>query len=133
MSTPEQIGRRWIELFDRKDVAGLMQFYTDQSVNAQPHLPQPMRGRQAIQEHFDNIASTFPDLRMVTSSVVTNDDSVAMEWTFSGTHAPTGKRVSLAGVEFCKLNPQGLIIDQRGYFDVYSFMNQLGLIPQPQQ
>ena len=44
---------------------------------------------------------------------------------------PTGKRIAISGAEFTKHNAQGLIVDERGYFDMASFMTQLGLMPAP--
>jgi len=40
--------------------------------------------------------------------------------------------VMLKGAEFTRHDAQGLIVDERGYFDLMSFMMQLGLVPQPQ-
>jgi len=41
--------------------------------------------------------------------------------------------VSLTGAEFLRVDSQGLIVDDRGYFDLMSFMTQLGVVPQPAQ
>jgi len=80
---------------------------------------------------------------MTATSVVVSGNTVAMEWTMSGTHTgplvgPMGtipasnKRVTVKGAEFTRHDAQGLIVDERGYFDMASFMMQLGLMQPPQ-
>ena len=66
MTNLEQLGKRWIELFDKKDLRGPMTMYSENCVNAQPHLPQP-----------------------------------------GGTIPASGKRVSLKGAEFIRIDSQG--------------------------
>jgi predicted ester cyclase len=71
-------------------------------------------------------------------------DTLAMEWTYTGTQTgalagpggtipPSGRHVTIKGAEFITVNAQGLIVDERGYFDLVSFLTQLGVMPAPQQ
>ena len=140
----EDVGKRWVDAFNNKDIHALMALYADDSVNAQPHLMAPLKGKHAIQEDLEHFLKAFPDGRMEATTVAAKGDTLAMEWTFSGTHkaalvgGPTGpipatnKKVMLKGAEFTRHDAQGLIVDERGYFDLMSFMMQLGLVPQPQ-
>jgi steroid delta-isomerase-like uncharacterized protein len=143
MANLEQIAQQWVNAFSNHDITRLMALYADQCVNAQPHLPTPLRGKHAIQEDLLAFMNAFPDGRMTATHVLVKDDLVAMEWNFSGTHqgplvgpggtAPaTGKVVRIAGAEFTQHDAQGLIVDERGYFDLASFMMQLGLMPPPE-
>jgi len=81
-------------------------------------------------------------MQMKALVTVVSGDTAAMEWTVTGTQTgalvgrmatipPTGKRIAISGAEFTKHNAQGLIVDERGYFDMASFMTQLGLMPAP--
>jgi len=142
MANLEQLGKRWIELFDKKDLQGLMTMYAENCVNAQPHLPQPIKGKKATEEDLNGFFKAFPDSKIVATQTVTSGDTLAMEWSYTGTQTgalvgpagtipPSGKRVSIKGAEFIRFDSQGLIVDERGYFDLVSFMTQLGAMPQP--
>jgi steroid delta-isomerase-like uncharacterized protein len=143
MTNPEQTAKRWVELFDKKDLRGLMTLYSENCVNAQPHLPQPIKGKKATEEDLGGFLKAFPDARFVANQTVVSGDTIAMEWTFTGSQTgplagpagtiqPSGKRVTLKGAEFFRLDAQGLIVDERGYFDLVSFLTQIGAMPQPQ-
>jgi steroid delta-isomerase-like uncharacterized protein len=141
--TPTDVGKAWVDAFNKKDVKALMALYDDNCVNAQPHLPAPIKGKAATEEDLGGFFKAFPDAQMKATSIVASGDTVAMEWSFTGTHTgpltgpmgtipPTQKRVTIIGAEFTKHNAQGLIVDERGYFDMASFMMQLGVMPPPQ-
>jgi steroid delta-isomerase-like uncharacterized protein len=143
MSNLEQTAKRWVELFDKKDMRGLLALYSENCVNAQPHLPQPIKGKKATEEDLGGFFKAFPDGRLTANQTLVSGDTIAMEWTFTGSQTgpltgptgtipPSGKRVSLKGAEFIRVDAQGLIVDERGYFDLVSFMTQLGAMPQPQ-
>ena len=83
MTNPEQTAKRWVELFDKKDLRGLMTLYSENCVNAQPHLPQPIKGKKAIEEDLGGFLKAFPDARFVANQTVISGDTIAMEWTFT--------------------------------------------------
>jgi steroid delta-isomerase-like uncharacterized protein len=143
MTNLEQTGRRWAELFGTKDLHALMALYSENCVNAQPHLPQPIKGKKATEEDFNGFFTAFPDGQLTATKIVAAGDTLAMEWTYTGTQngplvgpagtiPASGKRVTIKGAEFIRVDSQGLIVDERGYFDLVSFMTQLGAMPQPQ-
>jgi steroid delta-isomerase-like uncharacterized protein len=142
MTKLNDLGARWIDLFNKKDMHGLMAMYAEHCVNAQPHLPQPIKGKKATEEDLAAFFRAFPDGRFTSSHTVSDGDTLAMEWTFAGTQTgalvgpggtipPSGKRVTIKGAEFIRVDAQSLIVDERGYFDLVSFMTQLGAMPQP--
>jgi len=144
MTNLEQLGKRWTELFGKKDLRSLMTLYADNCVNAQPHLPQPIKGKKATEEDLNSFFAAFPDGKFVATQMLTSGDTLAMEWTYTGTQTgalagpggtipPTGKHVAIKGAEFIKVDSQGLIVDERGYLDLVSFLTQLGVMPAPQQ
>jgi len=134
----QNVAKQWIELFNKKDLARLMALYAASCRNAQPHLPQPLKGRAATEKEFDAFFKAFPDGKMKMSKLVVKGDLAAMEWSFTGTHRgsivgpagaipPTNRKVVVKGAEFTRHNAKGQIVDERGYFDVASFMAQLGV------
>src|SRR5262245_23223504 len=136
------MGRRWLDAFNKKDIKALMALYADNAVNAQPHLPVPISGKAAIEEDFSGFMKAFPDGRMTFDVIAIGGNNVAMEWSFTGTQTgalegpggtipPSGKKVTVKGAEVTTHDAQGLIVNEGGYFDLVSFMTQLGVMPPP--
>lgn len=100
------------------------------------------QGRTAIREYWSRIKTAFPDYTLTVDVVVEQGDTVATEWTWSGTHTgplvlrdgtqlpPTGKRVEHRGVELAYLR-DGKIAEYHMYWDGMAIARQLGLLPEP--
>ena len=43
---------------------------------------------------------------------------------------PTNKRVDLKAAAFVRLNERGEIVEERRYYDVGTFLRQLGIVPE---
>jgi steroid delta-isomerase-like uncharacterized protein len=74
-------------------------------------LPGQGAGREGHKQVVALFRSAFPDLHVVTEDLVEEGDRVALRWKAQGTHrgdlmglAPTGKRVTLTGIEILRLN-----------------------------
>lgn len=52
MANLEDVGRKWVDAFNKKDLKALMALYGEQAVNAQPHLPAPIRGSRRSKRIF---------------------------------------------------------------------------------
>jgi len=50
------------------------------------------RGPEGMKQAFAGLHEEFPDVHVQIESIVAEGDTVAIRLTFSGTHAPTGKR-----------------------------------------
>jgi steroid delta-isomerase-like uncharacterized protein len=82
---------------------------------------------------------SFPDWHSTFEELITEGDRVAERWTGRGTHQgelqgipPTGKHVEVPGSVFYRI-VDGKIVEFRGQLDMMSLMQQLGVIPAPQQ
>ena len=82
---------------------------------------------------------SFPDWHSTFEELITEGDRVAERWTGRGTHQgelqsipPTGKHVEVPGSVFYRI-VGGKIVEFRGQLDMMSLMQQLGVIPAPQQ
>ena len=89
---------------------------------------------------FKMFDKALPDLKEEIISVVAEDDRVACEIveaaTFTGpmelptgTIAPTNRAYTLPVGSFLLLNAQGLIVEQRTYWDTASWAKQIGIDP----
>jgi steroid delta-isomerase-like uncharacterized protein len=82
---------------------------------------------------------SFPDWHSSFEELVAEGDRVAERWTGRGTHRgelqgipPTGKRVEVPGSVFYRM-VGGKIVEFWGQLDMMGMMQQLGVIPAPQQ
>lgn len=98
------------------------------------------RGKDGARQYNENWAQGFPDGRITIDNMVASGDTVVVEFTGRGTHTgtlktsmgdipPTGKSVTLKLCDVAQFS-DGLVVQQRTYFDTGSMMTQLGLLPQ---
>lgn len=93
-------------------------------------------GHKLLIAHFQG---AFPDGRVTTEDLLADGDRVASRWTYRGTHRaefqgipPTGNRVTLTGISIWRFEG-GKIVESWHELDGLGLMQQLGVIPIPQQ
>jgi steroid delta-isomerase-like uncharacterized protein len=110
------------------------------AVDAEIHMP---TGEVVSLDELKSFAGawreSFPDWHSTFEELIVEGDRVAERWTGRGTHRgelqgipPTGKRVEAPGSVFYRI-VGGKIVEFRGQLDMMSLMQQLGVIPSPQQ
>ena len=110
------------------------------AVDAEIHMP---TGEVVSPDGLKGFAATwrgsFPDWHSTFEELIAEGNRVAERWTGRGTHRgelqgipPTGKRVEVPGSVFYRI-VGGKIVEFRGQLDMMSLMQQLGVIPSPQQ
>lgn len=105
-------------------------------------LPDPGIGPEAYARNVTQFVRAFPDLKFTILDMVAENDKVVAFWNIAGTHkgefrgiAPTGKKISVDGITINQL-ARGKIMDSYVSLDMWSMMQQLGVIPplgQPQK
>ena len=101
-------------------------------------LAAPIRGAEAIQRYQKALQSAFSDARTTVCGRVSWAGTTAVEWEFSGVHVgpmelmggmvpPTDRPLTVRGASFFRCTPDGLVAEERRYFDVWSVLDQLGL------
>lgn len=100
-------------------------------------MPGMPPGPEAVRILAGGARAAFPDLRYTIVSMVAEGDTVAVLYTWQGTHlgslggvTATGRPVSATGAIVCRL-VDGKIVEQWDIDDRLDVMQQLGLIPQP--
>jgi steroid delta-isomerase-like uncharacterized protein len=135
----EDFVRQMIQTFNQHDPKAWAAVYAADAVVVDPQYAEPLRGREAIEKDISDFFTTFPDMSMQESSVLATGDQFAVEVTGRGTHKgplegpsgtiePTNKPVNFRGAMFVRTNPDGLITEERRYFDMAGIMGQLGLL-----
>jgi predicted ester cyclase len=86
--------------------------------------------------------AAFPDMRHEVLDSVESGDTIAVELRVTATHTgpfrtpegeipATGKKVAWDSVDFIKIR-EGRVLSWHTYFDQLTFLQQLGLAPQPE-
>jgi steroid delta-isomerase-like uncharacterized protein len=94
------------------------------------------RGKEAVRAFFDELFAAMPDFEMSVERVVGDEGAVAVKWRAEATFSdapfqgiqPTGRRVSLRGVDFFEIE-DGLIRRNTIFYDGASFARQIGMLP----
>lgn len=128
----------WIEAFNTHDVAAIVPLYSNDAKLYDSGMRHPRQGRAAIEEWFRSRFHTMPDITYTptsqlfwenTASEESADQRVAITWTARG-RTPRffgwrwiARPFSSDGVSIFTLQ-DGLIIQQRGYYDHISVIEQ---------
>ncbi|MGI8859152.1 MAG: ester cyclase [Rubrobacteraceae bacterium] len=101
------------------------------------HDPAPFQGPgpQGFKDFFSTMRSAFPDMNIEPEHMTATDDDVAIAYTLTGTHegefmgvAPTGKSISVRGVQIARLNEDAKIAERWGSSDELGIFQQLNAV-----
>lgn len=135
----DKLVRRYIETFNRKDPAGFAELFARDTVVHDPFFPEPTKGRDSVQVMAEGILHAFSDMTwkqvgnpidsgdrvaFVVGVEGTNDGPLAMP---DGTIPPTGNAISYEAAVFWTLDSDGLVTEERSYFDATGVGAQLGI------
>ena len=94
-----------------------------------------VKGIEAFKTYYNNYLTGFSDAEFNIIDVFGQGDKIVKYWSFKGTHdgdffgiPATGKKVDLIGTTLV-LMKDGRVLQEQDFFDNYSFLGQLGLIP----
>jgi steroid delta-isomerase-like uncharacterized protein len=130
---------RWSDAFNRHDAAAYVACYTEDAVFDDVALHRIFNGREELAEFFNEWDAASPDSRVDVERVLPIDGGVVVTWTGRGTlsgefpHLPPtavrGSRIDLRAVSILDLSPDGLIKRHTDYYDLFSLLRQIGVIP----
>ena len=125
-------------LFDERDLSDPSAFWSDSSSDEFLAAGLTVRGADEIAGFFRGLFAAVPDWRLEIENVV--DDGagqVVVQWTGTGTFTgspflgiePTGRTVTVRGVDVIRLDADGRIDTNTVYYDGAEFARQVGLLP----
>ena len=131
----EGVQKAW----DNQDMAALVQLYAEDAVMFMPGEAEPIQGREAIEKNQVAFLRAMPDMTIKFTTILIQGNHIAFEGIFMGTFTgplaspegdipPTGRSVKAGFAFIARVNADGLIEEDRTYFDNLDFMKQLGLI-----
>lgn len=127
-----------VEAFNRGDAAGYSSHYAEDARLIGPFFPEPLVGRDVIEETTASMSAAFPDMRWTIVSLLEDGSRVACELHIEGTHSgplstpdgdipATGRQVSFDLAEILEFTDDDLVAEHREYMDPGAMMAQLGL------
>lgn len=128
------------EAINAHDAKAFAATYAVDAVVHDPFYPQPLKGRDAIEQDMVELLRAFPDARFTLGPPLQGGETIAAEYTWRGTHQgplaspdgeipATGKSIDNSGAVFSKLNADGEVSEERRYYDVAGLVSQLGVTP----
>ena len=127
------------ELFNKGNLDLTEELLAPDFVEHDPSMPEDLHGLEAFKPYVGGYRSAFPDIHIEVEDQVAEGDRVATRWTGTGTHEgelmgnpPTGNRVEVAGMVISRISG-GKIAESWSNYDVMGMMQQLGVIPSPEQ
>jgi steroid delta-isomerase-like uncharacterized protein len=131
----EKVQKAW----DNQDMNALVQLYAEDATMIMPGEPEPIQGREAIEKNQAAFLRAMPDMSMEFTLILISGNHIVFEGIVQGTFTgplaspegdipPTGKSAKLKFTFIAKVNADGLIEEDRTYYDTTEFMRQLGLI-----
>lgn len=129
---------RAAEAFNAHDPKAFAATYAEDAVVHDPLYPQPLKGRDAIEQDVVELLRAFPDARFTLGPALQDGETVAAEYNLRGTHQgplaspngeipATGKSLDSNGAVFSKFNAEGEVVEERRYYDVAGLFAQLEL------
>ena len=102
-------------------------------------LPGTPPGREGAKAFVHVFHAGFPDLSLTNEDIIGEGDKVVHRYVLRGTHQgefmgipPTGNRVEVPGIDELRISG-GKIVERWGQVDELGLMQQLGVIPAPEQ
>ena len=135
----DDLAQRYVDAVNRGDVEGVAALYAADAVMYDPLTPEPVKGRDAIAATFAVFKRAIPDMRWRLIAPAFGDDRrVAYEVEVTGVNAgalstpagelpPTHNEIALTMAIVDTLDSDGLIAEERAYFDATGFAARLGM------
>lgn len=127
------------ELFNKGNLHLADEIMAPDFVEHDPNMPEDLHGPEAFEGYVSAYRSAFPDLHIAVEDQVAEGDKVATRWTGTGTHdgeltgiSPTGRRIDVAGIDISRISG-GKIAESWSNYDVMGMMQQIGVVPSPEQ
>ena len=131
--------KKYADALNAHDLDALLELLAPDAEVQDPGVAEPIKGKEAIRQNLGSWLKAFPDMKFeVVEPVLSEGNDVLFQGRISGTHtgdlttpqgtvAPTNKKFQFAGAGFWRLNSQGLVSEERRYYDTAALRDQLGL------
>jgi uncharacterized protein (TIGR02246 family) len=119
----EHIAAAYTAAWNSGSAKAVAEFYaTDGSIVI--NRGEPWVGRARVADMAAGFFADVPDLTLVCDGTRCTGDHAVYLWTFTGTHARTGRPLRIAGWEEWDLDAQGQVEASRGWYDISEYERQ---------
>ena len=125
------IRRVIVEAWNEGKIDALDELYAAGFVRHRPPFPD-IKGLDAHKQRVKVVRSAYPDHQTIIHDIIIDGDTVALWYTWRGTHtgqgmsiSPTGKQVSVAGCDVYKI-VDGKVVEEWDHEGFLSLFQQLG-------
>ena len=132
--------RRYVEEVSNQGNLDLVVEIFDRYISHQPDGHTEERGPEDVKRFMGAFHQVFPDFHSTIEDQIAEGDKVATRWTMRGTHqgefrgaAPTTNRITVTGIGIFRFSEEGKVVESWDNFDQLGMMQQLGVIPMPEQ
>ncbi len=126
------------EVINQKRLDTADEIVAEDFVELEP-LPGQEQGREGLKQILAAFFAAFPDLSWVTEEQIAEGDKVVSRFRWHGTHEgeflgipATGRQIAVKGVVIDRV-VDGKFAESRILMDTLGMMQQLGVIPSPEQ
>lgn len=140
VTTGEELARRYVDTFNARDMDAWIALFAEDAVVHDPFFPEPSRGREAINDVLKVVLRAFPDMqwRQLRRAIDAGDRAAVeiaadavndgpLEMPDGGEVPATGRAISFETGVFWLIGRDGLITEERSYFDAAGLTAQLGI------
>jgi predicted ester cyclase len=136
IASPQRLAELFARTLSAHDIAGFAALFAEdyqqhQTSAASPPPPVGLSAKQATVAYFAARLAALPDLVVTADPVVAGTETVAANFTYSGTHrapyfgiAPTGRRITFTSCDIFAVR-DGLIAAHWGAADIAGLLRQL--------
>lgn len=139
MSNGAEVVQRVVEAVASGNADAVAALYVEHATMHNPLFPEPARGRAAIRAAEQELFDSFSEIEIELRTVLVGENTCAAEVILRATHtgpidvggeqpvAATGRRIEDEAVWVFELGDDGLIVEERDYFDTTALLGQLGI------
>jgi len=127
----------WDDIVNKRQISQINTENFDENI-VMISKPQNIAGIEAFKAHYQNYLTGFSDIQFTILEILGSEDKIVKHWNFKGKHTgeffripATGKTVDISGVTIAKMK-NGKIAQEQDFMDNMEFMQQLGLVSNPE-
>jgi len=135
----KKLAENYAKVASSGDAEAVGKLYAEDAVMIMSGEPEPIKGRAAIVKNQEAFYRAMPDFKVEFTSILFSGNHIVFEGISRGTHTgplpipggeipPTGKKVEIKFAFIARVNADGLIEEDRTYYDTAEMMKQLGLM-----
>ncbi len=133
--------RAYEQIFNRGNLDQIEEFVSADLVDHETPPPgmEGLEGIEVLRQFVKVFRDALPDLRFTAEDIIAEGDKVAARYTMRGTHQgelmgipPTGNRIEVTGIDIVRFEG-GKMVEHWANSDELGMMQQLGVIPTPEQ